>query len=155
MKYLVLSLFLSASALANWFTGEGEFSKLHPIAFMSYEDQAACEADEGKWDDGLCWFDTSDEVSVERNGEKYLVKVDTVTTNAHTCSFEGEGVMKGTQIVATSEGEEWDGENPVPVTCEVTLDYLDGDTVNVTNNGKCQYFCGARATLEIEGAKRK
>lgn len=55
----------------------------------------------------------------------------------------------------TAEGETWDGDKWIPATCEVTLTYADGDTVNVTNNGNCATFCGARANLEIKGAKRK
>lgn len=156
---LLSAALITAPALAAWFTGEGEFRFPHQIAFMSYADEAACKADEGRWEEDLCWFDASDDVNVRRaaNGI-YTVEVTTVTTNAHTCDFEGQGEFtnEGT-ILARAASERWSDERQEweAGECRVTLSYLDGDTVDVTPEGDCSYFCGMRAGLEIRGAKRR
>ena len=165
MKISLLALFLSASASANWFTGVGEFSYPHEIAMVGYADEAGCREDGGKWEDEFCFFSVEDSVKVEftdAQAMEYYVTVDILSTNAHTCSFEGLAKWVGPlTLVASSETDDWqEGENGeegkfVPVTCEVTVKYLDGNRVNVSNNGKCSNFCGARAMLEIEEAKRK
>lgn len=156
---LLSAALIAAPAVAAWFTGEGEFQLPHQIAFMSYENEAACRADEGRWDDELCWFDAADEVKVRRaaNGV-YTVEVTTVTTNAHTCDFQGQGEFtKDGTIQARAASERWDEgrQEWVPGSCELTLHYLDGDTVDVAPAGDCSYFCGMRANLEIRGAKRR
>lgn len=160
MKFLSLAL-ISITAFAAEFNGEGLFNYSHQIGMFGYENAEACKADDGEWDvdNGICFFNTADQVEVKLAAENtYNVKVDTVTTNAHTCTFEGTGkVLMGTDkftILASTESEEWDGDKFVPATCEVTLTYIDGDTVNVVNNGKCTSFCGARADLTIDEAKR-
>lgn len=156
MKILALAL-ISLTSFAAELNVAGTFSYPHQIAFFSYADQSACEGDQGKWDDGLCFFDAEDTVEVAAAADgKFNVKVDTITTNAHMCSFEAEGVIQGNGIVASAESEIWDGDKSVPATCVVTTSYVDGNTVNVTTNGEaCNYFCGANASLAIEGATRK
>lgn len=154
MKYALL-LLLSLPAAANWFTGEGEYSLSHEIAFMNYESEEACKGDNGRWADGLCFMDASDEVVVKKTGDEYEVSVDTITTNGHSCGFEGTGQWTMEGILASTPSQAWDGDKFVPVTCEVLLSFVDGNTVNVSNNGQCSEFCGMRASLEISGAKRK
>lgn len=156
MKFLILAL-LALPTNANWFSGVGEYSLPHKIAFMNYETAEACAEDGGTFEDELCWMDASDDISVVDDGAGELdVSVFTITTNAHMCEFEGKGkfTAEGT-IVASAPTEIWDGDNSVPAVCDVTLTFVDGNTVNVSNNGNCAYFCGARASLDIEGAKRK
>jgi len=155
MKYALLGLLLALPATAAWFTGEGDFSLPHHIAFMSYENEASCTADKGEWEDGLCFMEASDDISVKKNGDEYDVSVFTITTNAHMCQFEGKGVWTQDGILASAPTEIWDGEKSVPAVCEVLLTYVDGNTVDVSNNGQCSEFCGMRASLEISGAKRK
>lgn len=156
MKILILILapFLSSAA---WFSGEGTFSYPHDVAMYGYETAEPCVEDGGRFaGDGFCVFSSADEVKVVREGETYVVKVDTVSTNAHMCQFEGLGVWndKGA-LVAHTEVNDWEGDKMVPATCEVTVTYIDGDTVSVSHNGKCASLCGANTDLAIERAKRK
>jgi hypothetical protein len=157
MKSLLIAL-LALPALAAHFTGVGEFYAPHEIAVFGYQDEASCSADEGRWEEELCWFKVEDEVIVKDDNAGSLdVVVNTVTTNGHSCSFEGKGKFtnEGT-ILATAPSEDWSGDESVPATCEVTLTFVDGNTVDVSNGGEsCSYFCGARATLDISGAKRR
>jgi hypothetical protein len=157
MKLLLIAL-LALPTLATPFTGVGEFYAPHEIALFGYQDEASCSADEGRWEDELCWFEVEDEVIVKDDGAGSLdVVVNTVATNGHSCGFEGKGKFtnEGT-ILATAPSEVWDGEELKPATCEVTLTFVDGNTVDTTHGSSaCNYFCGARATLDVSGAKRR
>lgn len=158
---LVTAFFVSAAAAASaaWFSGEGEFALPHQMVMMAYDSAEACEADQGQWSEDLgCVFDVEDSVMVKREADAYQVQVSTITTNAHMCEFEGKGRFTNTgELLATAESEEWDDDAQEwkPATCELTVSYVDGDTVNVSDNGKCRSFCGMRATLDIAGAKRR
>ncbi|RZA06886.1 MAG: hypothetical protein EOP11_09160 [Proteobacteria bacterium] len=155
--FLALSL-LAVPAFSAWFSGEGNYVLDHEISFLSYENQMACEGDNGRWEDGLCIFAGADEVTVKRAGLSYDVKVSTVTTNAHMCEFEGKGVFQGDgTLKAAAPAEVWndDRQEWEAATCEVTLSFASGNEVNVTNNGSCQSFCGMRASLDVAGATRR
>ena len=157
MKTLIALSLLSLPALGAWFSGEGKFVAAHDISFLSYADKKECEADKGRWENELCVFAAEDELEITRQGVNYTAKVSTVTTNAHTCDFEGQGAFQNDGTLKVSaESQEWNAEKEewIPATCEVTVSFEDGDTANVSNNGKCQMFCGMRATLDITKAKR-
>jgi len=154
---LALSLF-AVPALSAWFSGKGTFRLDHEISFLSYANRTDCEADQGRWEkEGLCVFAGTDEVVVSQKAGVYKVGVSTVTTNAHMCEFEGAGAFQADGTLrASTPAETWNEERQewVPGTCEVTVSYVDGDTVNVSNNGACKSLCGMRAELGIMGAVR-
>ncbi len=150
-------LALASTALASAAVNPaGHFARTHDVA-MHYSGKAACEADQGRWDGdedgGFCIFTGAEDSVDVKAGEKGLsVAIDTITTNGHTCSFESDSaVQSGNKIVAQAKSEAGidDGD------CEVTVTYLDENTVSVDENGKCKSFCGARATLFINQAIRK
>lgn len=161
MKNLALAIAaFSLSASASVINHEGTFVSEHEVAMMSYQTKEACEADQGEWTEDLCIFHSQDDVTVKRaNNGKLQVEMNTIHTNAHSCSFEGEVVSQEMfKLVAATESDEWDEEKQdfVKAVCEVTVTYSnDGNTVNASNNGKCRSFCGMNAVLEIEGAVRK
>jgi len=140
----------------------GDFAFAHSIAFFAYDEQGCKEA-EGQWDGDICLFDAEDSVSVT-GGEmgSFNVRVSTVATNAHTCDFDGKGEMvSANQLKATAPSEVYiPGENGKDgrfesATCEVSVTFLDGNSVKVESGETCSYFCGARAHLDIEKAVRK
>lgn len=164
-----LALAISFPALAA-IQPEGTFASAHPIYFFSYADKAACEADEGTWeaheqDSGFCFFNTEDTLTVKTAKDGYAVEIETVRTNAHTCSFEGAAKRVSENVLeASAESEMWvpgQGQEEgkfVPATCRVSLTYTNADTVDVRVVGApqaCESFCGANASLEMEGAKRR
>lgn len=134
------------------------YSYKHTIGFMSYPDEAACKADGYRWEDEICLADTEDTVSVTKKGKFYQVVVDTVTTNAHLCSFDAaNGKLVGkNKIVSSAPSTKYDYDKGTtsPSTCKVTVIFNKDKSVSVKTNGfaKCQDFCGMNATLEIEKA---
>lgn len=162
MKYLLLSL-LSIPAFAAATEIAGTFNSDHEFAMMSYNTKAECEADQGKWEgnerDGTyCLFQGTDSAVVRKKGDTYNVTISVITTNAHTCDFEADAKLNDAgQLVASAPSEEWNEEKGAiePATCEVTLNYTEANSVDVTNNGKCTSFCGMRARLDFSGAKRQ
>lgn len=156
MRALILAL-ISIPAFAATLDVTGRFQQDFFIAVVGYESAAKCSADQGRWDEGYCWFPASNQVRIASTGTGYNLSIETVATNAHTCEFSAlakrfpDGVL-----VASLPSEEYDPRSGgfVKATCEVTVSFADADTVNVTNNGKCQSFCGARASLVVTGAKR-
>lgn len=140
----------------------GDFFFAHKIAFLAY-DEIGCSDAQGEWDGDLCIFNGEDSVSVT-GGEKgsFNVSISTVTTNAHTCDFEGRGEMVAANLLKASAPSEIyiPGENGKDghfesATCEVSVTYLDGNSVKVESGETCSYFCGANASLDIEKAVRK
>lgn len=87
----------------------------------------------------------------------YEVAISTIGTNAHSCTFYGAAhPVSSTTLKAVAPATavnpdtgEWE-----ETTCEVTLKYKN-NKVSVEDNGKCREYCGARAHLFIDGAKRK
>lgn len=159
-KMIVVGMLASLTAAAAWFSGEGRFANEHEFPIFGYDNAKDCSADGGRWDEEMgCLFTGEDSVEVKLLADHtYRVEIQTVTTNGHSCGFESaNGVFQNGAIVATDLADEWDSEKQemVPVTCEVAVSYVDGNTVNVSHNGKCSTFCGARASLDIERAKRQ
>lgn len=153
MKFLFALVALSAASLA--FAANvipGLYLEPSSTFLVGYESKEECEASQGDWsvpewdgDMALCIFRVDNIVKIEGKGSKYAVEISTIGSNGHSCSFEGTGNLMGSTIVAkSSESQE----------CEVNVAFLDADTVNVSTNGECQDFCGARAWLQIDAAKR-
>ena len=130
----------------------GKFSSPHQIAFLGYDSKQACEADKGKWDGQLCVYDTEDIVTVIKDGAKFKVAISTVTTNAHSCDFEGAGELKAKNVILATAPAGDAGK-----TCSVRLTYAaDGSlTTTALNDEDCQYFCGMNARLDVSRATRK
>lgn len=139
---------------------DGYYTKTKEIYFHNYPTEILCEADNGSWDAETesCLFEATDEVQVSKVGpNQYLVDVNTIGTNAHTCTFTANAYAmspKALRAIAPSEPNEQQNQQwPPQRKCEVYLEF-NGDKVDVEDNGKCRSFCGARAQLFIEGAQR-
>lgn len=154
---LLATLALSATAYASALNYAGKFSEVHDIMIVGYENEADCTSDNGKWEQDMCLFETSDDVEV--NEAVDVLTVEIVGTNAHTCSYEGPIVSKTLNtLVSQVESDEWNETTGdfEKATCEVTATYSDnGNAVAIDNNGKCRSFCGARAHLQIGKALRR
>lgn len=141
------------------FSGEYEFH--HKISMAGYTDQKSCDADKGEWSDRGCLFQVADTVSVKQDAQNgaYSVEISTLASNAHLCSFEADAVvMNKNMLLATAIVDVYDNDSDKvsKEVCAVGIEYLDYDTVSVQTNGKCrQYYCGARAGLEIDRAERR
>jgi hypothetical protein len=154
----ILALLVSAfSALANWIPAEGTFVLDHEIAMRNYENRTVCEEEGGAWREGFCFFAAADQVVVKLSGGAHRVTVNTTTTNGHTCEFSAPARWTARGLLAKAESMEWDQEKDAyaPATCEVLVRYVDANQVNVSHNGRCRSFCGMRADLAIEGARRR
>ena len=159
---LILATGLSTQATEiNYF---GQFSMAHKTAVYGYDTKKACEKDDGEWltEDEICVFDASDDLTVTPSNQGANLIINTIGGNAHMCSFEGAATVKSAnELISQVETEvyEYNSETKqgefVKAICEVTVTYKDSDTASVSNNGKCQEFCGARAHLYIEDAKRE
>ena len=137
----------------------GRFALNHEVGFMNYEDAAACSKDKMIWKDGICVSSGDDSVEVSAPDGNLNVDIETVTTNAHTCSFSGKAkIVSYTQLLASSPAQVYDRSTRTfhDGTCEVTLTFTPNhNTVTTTTNGMCDDMCGMNATLEVEKAVRK
>lgn len=129
-------------------TKEGDFTSTKTVALPSLKDRAACQAADGTWRAGGCYFNTSDDVSIYAGSHGYDVTVSTVGTDAHSCRFEGVGVAQddGTMLasVATAIGA-----------CEITIRYAGTDWISVKSAGTCRSLCeNDTVSLDILRAKR-
>jgi len=120
----------------------GSWTEEVAIQMLSYALAPECRRDGGRWVEGDgCWFDGANTVNVTPVGE---VSVEIVTTNAHMCSFEGKlTAVDGGWTAAPVEGG----------ACELRFK-VQGRLLEVSNNGECADFCGARAFLAIQAAHR-
>lgn len=165
MKVLSLTIALIMSLASMAVTLEGEFQKKKEIYFFNYITAADCQADGGYWtvdsedeEIGFCNFEASDNVKIQKNAEGYFLYVDTIGTNGHSCFFEEKVTsVSENEVVSVTETEAYDYETGTfkPSTCSVKVSYKDENTVDVTTEGSCEEYCGARAWLFIEDAKRK
>lgn len=153
-----LCLALSAQAA---FAPEGKFTYEHEILDFHYATAEECAADSGHWnaEEETCAFAVADEVEVRREGEGFLVSVLTVGRHYSECSFEGAGRLEGDVLVAEAAGEYFDDDgNLQQATCRLGLRYAaDGSSLSVGVEGDragCANFCGFRAGLDIEEARR-
>lgn len=145
-KFILIVAFAVAQNGSATDSYEGVFSASKSIGILAYRTAKACKDAEGYWKDGVCLFEAEDTVEVRANSDHYLVKITTVTTNAHFCDFEGKGQRYVDAIKASVETDEG--------ACEVTVEYTNSAVVSVSNNGKCSKLCGANAVLEIKRAVR-
>lgn len=156
-KKLILTVLFAVSSSAFART----FSVAHDVVLMSYADLESCRADGYEWQgpkgDGLCILKGVDTVSLKKNRTGYTVIVETITTNAHSCSYESKNAkfIDPTRLVSSVRTMVYDQEgNAKPGVCEVTVNSNKDHSVSVTTNGyaECSEFCGMNASLDIEGA---
>lgn len=166
MKFTLVALVAMASTMsASAFDYAGEFLKKKQIYFHNYIQSSDCISDGGRWEAeptdptiGFCYFDATDAVKVDKDENGYAVRVETIGTNAHSCYFAGEAKkVSRNQINATAEAEYYDPDTDSYKlgTCTVSVVYTTPNTVDVKTEGPCQYFCGAKAWLDFDGAERK
>lgn len=121
---------------------------------VGYTNAADCTSDNGDWDAEmeLCFFFVDNEVVVSGNANGYTMTVATWGSNAHSCVFEGPATKVLPNALVSevpTEIYEYETGEWVPATCEVTVNYGEPETIDVTTNGNCQEFCGMRASLEM------
>jgi hypothetical protein len=104
----------------------------------------------------MCFFDIENTVEVSGDSQGYKLVVATWGSNAHSCVFEGQVTQVLPQaLVSEVPTEVYRDGDFVPAVCEVTVSYENDETVNVSTNGNCQEWCGARAWLEMGPATLK
>lgn len=134
----------------------GSFARVVESAMIGYESATTCEDDGGRWFDGDCVFGTEETVRVSIANDVIRVAIETVGVTANVCEYEGEATLRDpTTLVSSKPTRAWNGSAFVAATCEVAVTALPDGSVRVSNNGKCQMFCGPRATLEIDSAQRR
>jgi hypothetical protein len=158
MKKLLLALVLATNVFAQEATVE-KYTETTGFALYYYQTQPDCEAAEGKWDEqGLCFFEEENKLNLTlENGKVSSVEVMTWGGNGHSCSFESKNIYdvgSALKVVEAVEAYDFESGEMKPTLCEVTLKKTEKG-YSVDNNGKCNYFCGARAWLYIEEATKK
>jgi hypothetical protein len=157
--FLTLSVFISINAFAA-INPVGKFQSKHQVLAQMYTSKAECVADNGHWlkSDEMCLFDTSDDAVVTKEGENFKLTVTTITSNLHMCEFSAPAVLVGNILVSEVSVDEYNSENgeTTPETCIVSAELSNnGKTMSITTNQKCQSFCGANASLEVDLKKVK
>lgn len=130
----------------------GKFVEPVQTFVMGYETEADCQGDNGDWDSEmeLCFFPIENEVFVTETTDSYALEITTWGANAHSCMFEGDVTrVLPNALISEVPVEIWVNDAWVPAICEVTLNYSDSQTVEVSTNGNCYEFCGMRASLEM------
>ena len=151
---LLFSLFSIGARATSLPSVIGTYSYPHKIAFLSYADQAACEGDQGKWEDDVCVMDASDDVTVTAAAKlgaagPFVLAISTVTNNAHMCDFSQPARAVGANVLVASE------KNAEGV-CTVTATFAsDRTSVSIKTKGTCDDDCGMNARLDIGRAERK
>ncbi|MGZ3701663.1 MAG: hypothetical protein ACXWSD_07705 [Bdellovibrionota bacterium] len=123
-----------------------KFYQNNPVTMITYADEAACNADQGRWDGENCQFDAWDTVTISGSQGAFELNVSTITTNAHTCDFDAPAVQTAPGVLVATSGN-----------CSLQASYLDDNNVTVqmlSSYDDCQDFCGANASLEVTRATR-
>ncbi|MDD4974211.1 MAG: hypothetical protein PHY93_07650 [Bacteriovorax sp.] len=154
ISFLLLSALVTFSSFASvdvQLNKTGVFKDTHPFGSFGYPNAKACEEDGGVYNDGLCVFqDGGSTIEIKKNNNgKYDLSVSSVGTNMHLCDYEGEAIdLNAVQII--SKDTVGDEANR----CEIVVAFTSNDTLSVITNGKCQDYCGANMSLDVENAKR-
>ena len=96
------------------------------------------------------WNDSADVVDVlslaaRSQSDLVDVYVRTVTTNGHTCTLEGAGTVRESEIVVDKDQ---DGA-PLPNNCELHLKFYEGQITLSEEELSCKrYHCGMRAGFD-------
>lgn len=134
----------------------GNFARANEAAMIGYESAEVCGEAGGRWFDGDCIFAAEDSVRITSQASGIRLAIDTVGITGNACEYEGTATYRDfSTLVSTKPTRVWNGKEMVPATCEVTVTALDGGAVSVKTNGRCDLFCSARASLEIDSAQRR
>ena len=157
--FLTLSVFISINAFAA-INPVGKFQSKHQVLAQMYTNKAECVSDNGHWvkSDEMCLFDTSDDAAVTKEGENFKLTVTTITSNLHMCEFSAPAVLVGNILVSEVSVDEYNSENgeTIQASCIVSAELSNnGKAMSITTNQKCQSFCGANASLEVDLKKVK
>jgi hypothetical protein len=143
----------------------GTWAEPHEILMIGgYDEEATCVADEGTWQAAVgCRFPVENLVIFTPNpDDTWGLTVEIVADNAHTCSFEGTAVRRGAGgFEATAPAEVYiPGEGGAAGrfedgTCTLQIRITEGILTMEGDGEACQGFCGARAYMGIQGARRR
>ena len=153
----VLVLFAASLCLQASVSFAETYSFKHPVSMSGYTEEE-CKAENLEWNsEGYCVInDVADTVVIAKPKKYYKVNVETITTNAHQCSFEATNgkLVNSRKLVSSQPSTIYKDNKPIASKCVVTVNYNDNNSVSVTTNGyeECAEFCGANASLEIEKA---
>jgi hypothetical protein len=157
--FLTLTVFISINAFAA-INPAGKYQNKHQVLAQMYTSKKDCLADKGHWikADEMCLFDTSDDAIVTKEGNNFHLLVTTIASNLHMCEFSAPATLVGNVLISEIAVDEYNSENgeTVPETCILSAELTNnGKAMSITTNQKCQSFCGANGTLEIDLKKVK
>ena len=144
----ILAMSLSLAVNANV---EGTYKHVRPFAVFNYQEQD-CKEEGGSFDDGVCFFkDGGSTIEIKNNTKgSFDLSITSVGTNFHFCDYQGEATQAGPKRLTSN-----DFNAEYPGTCELNVFVTSKDTIAIETNGKCQDYCGANMSLDIENATRK
>lgn len=124
----------------------GLYAWSHEISFTGDYSARDCRENQGRWVNGYCRVPASDYVVLEKKPEGFLVSVDTITTNGHTCALKGTAVQRGDDLIAVSGA----GEG-----CRLAL-RAEGNGLSVARieQAACEALCASTTGLEISHARK-
>lgn len=111
----------------------------------AHEIRMVCDGDQRQDADGWCKETVEDTLRVRELANGSIeVAIELVSTNAHTCSFEG--TLERTLDSQSARRWRFDAENDEEFPCSLVVEHARGK-LTVTSEG-CREYCGARATLD-------
>lgn len=163
---LSVALSMAVSAVSHASAREslvGVYSQSVSVA-SPLSSPSECEEENGDWSEmNGCVITTSNIVRVAATaGPGFQLAIETVEPSGHSCEFSAEATLVNsktlrarTDVVNHNYDPVLGKVKPVAAVCEVTVKFKNSSVIDqVVDNGECQSFCGARATLEMSEAKK-
>lgn len=126
---------------------DGTFVSEKTIYFFNYLTQKECLKDGGHFTNDTCEFPAEDEVKVKKLKKTlFEIQVSTIGTNARSCLYVGQAIPTSSKTLVSRDEE---------TGCMVYLKYKNDHQVEVESTYQCNYFCGARVSLDIKRAIRE
>jgi hypothetical protein len=137
---------------------EGHFVLKHHIIITGDNTKDACLADRFTWGNGYCWTMDEDTTDIKKTAQGQVeVSVSTISNDDHTCQFLGPVTSVAPRVLKASiTTQEWSQTRNTlsTVLCEVTVTYINQNTISVSNNGHCSSLCASQTSLKISSAIR-
>jgi hypothetical protein len=121
----------------------------HSIVAFYYQTKESCEDDGGKYEEGesTCFFkNIEDNFDInEKSTNNIDVTISKIGYNFHMCDFQAPGLLIDDKLIVSKVEENG---------CEVQIKLIDNNTVSISANTQCQFYCGAGMSLDTEQAVR-
>ena len=157
---ILFSFIILVVSMMFWGDGnrvEGHFRYVHKIIVLSLKNKNDCSSKGGFFQEEGCMFEVADEVKISNDDDGWEVEVSTVSENMGYCKFEQRvSAIEGDVLISRVDAQVQEGSrgDKIQFNCEVGVEFLSKDIVQVWNNGNCTEFCRKSAQIDIWRAQR-